>query len=133
MAWMGVADTSVVINGVTVKHDGVKLSDWIDCTSGMSFTVWYKQVLSAGTPAHNIYVHVSPLSAQYLNDLVKAGTDTTEYYVSATLATGVTTESTLLRYTSTTLDTPFNSLRVYVTGGGAAEDTVCTAYVTRFN
>lgn len=135
MAWMGIADTVKAINAQTVLHSVTKASDWIDCTSGMSFTIWYKAVSAAGTPKFTLYVEVSPNTAQYLNDLVAAGTDSALYYVqSSALATNVTTESTLVRYTSTLLDTPFLSIRLKaVAAADSNDDSVVDFWVTKFN
>lgn len=135
MAFMAIADTTKAINSATVLHSATKASNWIDCASGFSFTVWYKAVSAAGTPKFTIYTEVSPYSAQYLNDLVAAGTDTTAYYVqSSALGTDVTTESILIRYTSTLLDTPFLSLRVKVVAAvDSNDDSVVDVMVTKFN
>jgi hypothetical protein len=135
MAWMGIADTVKAINAQTVLHSVTKASDWIDCTSGFSFTIWALLSSAAGSPNFSFYVEVSPFSAQYLNDLVASGTDTAAYYLQASaLATGVTTENTILRYTSTALDTPFLSLRVKATAAaGSNDDSVVSMFVTKFN
>jgi len=135
MAWMGIADITKAINAETVLHSATKASAWIDCTSGLSFTIWALLSSVAGSPNFSFYVEVSPFSAKYLNDLVAAGTDSVAYYVQASaLATGVTTENTMLRYTSTFLDTPFLSLRVKaVAAVGSNDDSVVSVFVTKFN
>lgn len=132
MAITGLVNSIKAIDGVTVTTGATKMSDWLDASSGLAYTIFYYQVSSAGTPSHTISVEVSPYNFKYLNDLVTAGTDTVAYYVSATLASSVTTESTLIRYTDTILTTPFKSIRVKVVGGGAATDTVCTAWVVNY-
>ena len=133
MAFNGIAQYDHVVNAKTVAHDGTYLSDWQDCVTGFSFTVFLKQVSAAGTPAHTYTLHVSPYPYQYLRDLVTSGTDSTLYYVSQDIVAALTTESTLIRYAPNNFSTPCMSYRILVTGGGAAEDTVSDVFIVRFS
>ena len=129
----GVVGTIVAIDAETVAETATVASDWIGATSGFAFTIFYKQNSAGGTPSVSVIVEVSPYQAKYLNDLVAAGTDTVAYYVAATLASTVTTENTIIRYTNSILDSPFQSIRVKVTGDGSnPTDTVATVMISRF-
>jgi len=134
MGFIGNSEYNILLNAVAVASTATAKTDWVDCTSGYSYTVWAKGSSVAGTIDFDITVEVSPYGFKYLNDLVAAGTDTTAYYKSATLIEGLTTENELQRYTNSILETPFKSLRIKITGSGSNNaDALGTAILTWFN
>lgn len=124
------AGSVVMLDSVTVHgDDDIDYSKWVNVQPGFSFTVWVTLVSSSATPHVTFYLDISPLTetiAQTTVDLTK--------YVRVTLASDVTTESTMIRYANTALDTPFCQCRLVAAGVTSnADDTVVRAWLTQFN
>ena len=136
----GTAATQLVLSAATVNATATVYSSnggyWFDARSGESFNVW-ATLASTGTPDVNIYIDISPFTA----DLAYNSTDTSKY-ASIKLVDALATKTALQgpwnaqnnADSSKAIDYPFCKYRIRVVGDGAnPADTAVSVWVTSFN
>jgi hypothetical protein len=101
---------------------------WYPVVGAMAFGLYIVQSSVAGTPQVSYYLDASPYRAEDLSSSSAA-----DLYVSQTIATNLTTESTMIQYSPTLLNVPVRSVRIRAIGGASnPADSLVTALLAPF-